>query len=143
MPLTSFVGREAELAEVKRLLERARLVTLTGAGGVGKTRLALQAARDLLPLYPAGVGVVDLAALTDPSLVPHTVASALGVREAGGRPLLDTLRASLRRQRLLLVLDNCEHLVAACAALVDVLLQSCPELRILATSTVRHMYARK
>src|SRR5438094_580419 len=89
--LTSFVGRKREMAEVKRLLETRRLLTLTGLPGVGKTRLALQVAADLLPDYPTGVWFVELATLTDPTLVPHAVASALGIREETGRPLVFTL----------------------------------------------------
>jgi transcriptional regulator with XRE-family HTH domain len=137
-PLTSFVGRERELAAVHRLLggepPGPRLVTLTGPGGVGKTRLALQAAAEVRDAYPDGVWLVELAALADPDLVPQAVAAAAGVREDPGRPLLATLTAALRAKRLLLVLDNCEHLVDACARLADALLRACPHLTVLATS---------
>jgi predicted ATPase/class 3 adenylate cyclase len=132
--LTSFVGRKRELAEVTRLLAGAPLLTLTGTGGTGKTRLALQAAADALEAYPEGVWLVELAALADPALVPHAIASAVGVREEPGRPVLATLTDALRPKRLLLVLDNCEHLVDACARLADALLRACPHLTILATS---------
>jgi len=132
--LTSFIGREREMAEVKRLLTTTRLLTLTGSGGCGKTRLALQVAADLVEEFANGVWLVELAALTDPALVPQAVASALGVREEPGRPLLATLSDYLKAKRLLLLLDNCEHLVAACAYLAEALLRACPHLRILATS---------
>jgi predicted ATPase/transcriptional regulator with XRE-family HTH domain/Tfp pilus assembly protein PilF len=133
-PATSLIGRQAELATVSALLARARLVTLTGAGGVGKTRLALGVAAAVLLAYPDGVWLVPLAALTDPQLVPHAVAAALGVLERGRRPLPVTLSEALRARRALVVLDNCEHLVQACAELAEALLSACPELRILATS---------
>jgi predicted ATPase/class 3 adenylate cyclase len=132
--LTSFIGREREMAEVKEGLTATALLTLTGTGGCGKTRLALQAAADLVEAYPHGVWLVELAALADPNLVAQTVASVLGVREAPGRPLTETLVDALRPKQLLLVLDNCEHLVAACAALAGLLLRRCPQLQILATS---------
>ncbi|MGH2344603.1 MAG: helix-turn-helix domain-containing protein, partial [Chloroflexota bacterium] len=132
--LSSLVGREAERREVPALLGEARLVTLTGSGGVGKTRLALAVAGELVDHYPDGVWLVELAAQAEPVLVPGAVAAALDVREEPGRLLTATLQDSLRDRRLLLVLDNCEHLVAACAALVGALLRACPHLRILATS---------
>jgi predicted ATPase len=132
--LTSFVGREREMAEVKRLLATSRLLTLTGAGGSGKTRLALQAAAEVLDDYAHGVWVVELAALSNPALVPQAVASPFGVREQPGRPLAATLADYLQPRTVLLVLDNCEHVVAACAQLAEALLRSCANLRILATS---------
>ena len=132
--LTSFVGREREMAEVKRLLSAATLVTLTGSGGAGKTRLALQVAADLLDQYQDGVWLAELAALSDPVLVPKTVASALNAPEQPGRALTETLVDVLRSKTLLLVLDNCEHLLTACAQLVQVLLGACPGLRVVATS---------
>jgi predicted ATPase/DNA-binding SARP family transcriptional activator/DNA-binding CsgD family transcriptional regulator len=134
-PLTSFVGREEELLEAKRLLSMTRLLTLTGAGGSGKTRLALEVARDLSGAYPEGAWFAELAPLSDPDLVAQAVAQALGVREQPGRALTDTLADHLRaKEELLLVVDNCEHLVDAAAHLAADLLGSCPRLRILATS---------
>ncbi len=132
--LTSFIGRAREIAEVKRLLSTARNLTLMGAGGSGKTRLALQVAAELLEVFADGIWFVELAAIADPALVPQTVAEALAVREEPGHPLTETLVADLRPKSLLLLLDNCEHLISACAQLVDVLLRRCPKLRILATS---------
>src|SRR5690242_15315952 len=131
---TSFVGREHERADLRRLLETTRLLTATGPGGVGKTRLALQVAVDVLDSYPDGAWLVELAVLADPRLVPHTVASVLGIGERAGQDLLETLSEALRERRLLLVLDNCEHLLQACAQLADGLLRRCPDVRILATS---------
>ncbi len=132
--LTRFIGREREMTEVKRLLAASHLLTLTGSGGCGKTRLALQVAADLLEEYPDGVWLVELAALADPALVPQTIAAALGVREQPGRSLIETLTDYLRPKHLLLVVDNCEHLLAACAQLTDALLRGCPKLRLLASS---------
>jgi predicted ATPase/class 3 adenylate cyclase len=132
--LTSFIGRERELTEVKRLLTTTRLLTLTGSGGCGKTRLTLQVAADLLEEHPDGVWLVELAALADPALVTQTAAAALGVREEAGRPLIETLVDYLKPKALLLVLDNCEHLLSACAQLAEHLLRACPQLRMLATS---------
>ena len=132
--LTSFVGRERELADVQQVVSSVRLLTLTGAGGVGKTRLALQVAAALVDQFPDGVWLVDLAPLADPGLVAQTVASVLRVREEPGRPLEATLADTLRPRQLLLLLDNCEHLVAACGQLADALLRVCPEVRLLATS---------
>jgi non-specific serine/threonine protein kinase len=132
--LTSFIGRKRELAEVRRLLQTTRLVTLSGPGGCGKTRLAIQVASDSLHEVPDGGWLVELAALNDPALVPQSVATVLGVREEPGRPLLATLADALAPKTLLLVLDNCEHLSASCAALVGSLLTACPHLRVVATS---------
>jgi predicted ATPase/DNA-binding CsgD family transcriptional regulator len=133
-PISSFVGREREIAEVARLLGRARLLTLTGAGGVGKSRLALEVAGRQREQFPDGVRLAELAALADRRLLARIVATSLGVREQAGQELLATLIAFLRPRQLLLVLDNCEHLAETCAALVGTLLQACPRLRILATS---------
>src|SRR5829696_3881695 len=130
---TSFVGRERETLEVKRLLAMTRLLTLTGAGGSGKTRLALEVARDLAGAYPDGAWLVGLAPLYEAELVPQAVAQALSVHEQPNRPLVETLKDALRSKKMLLVLDNCEHLVEAAARLVDTLLGSCPRLRVLAT----------
>jgi predicted ATPase/class 3 adenylate cyclase len=132
--LTSFVGREREMEEVKRLLSQARLVTLLGPGGTGKTRLSLQVAAELLDAFADGVWLVELAPLADPQLVPQTVATVLGVREEPGQPLLTTLATHLRDKQALLVLDNCEHLVAASAQAAEALLRGCPRLRLLASS---------
>ena len=132
--LTSFIGREREIAEVRRLLTTTSLVTLTGAGGSGKTRLALQVAADVLDEYPDGVWAVELAALSNPDLVPQAVAAALGVPEQPGRAVRDTLAGALRPKTLLLILDNCEHLLAACADMAGLLLRVAPGVRILATS---------
>ncbi|MBI4790839.1 MAG: hypothetical protein HY782_27735 [Chloroflexi bacterium] len=136
VPLTSFIGRQVEIPEIMRLLETTRLVTLTGSGGCGKTRLAIQVATELANAnrFKHGVWWVDLAPLADASLVPHAVAQALGVREAPNQSLEETLVNYLRGKRLLLVLDNCEHLIEACAILADKLLSACAELTILATS---------
>jgi len=132
--LTSFIGREHEISEVKRLLGDTRLLTLTGPGGSGKTRLALAVAQDLLEEYEDGVWWVGLASLSDPKLVPEALASALGVREAPDRSLTEALVEHLKTKKTLLILDNCEHLVEEFAALADALLRACPELEILATS---------
>ncbi len=115
--LTSFIGREKEVAEIKRLLPTTRLLTLTGTGGIGKTRLAIQAASEVLDAYRDGVWFVDLAPLTDPALVPSAVAQVFGVTEAAGRSLTDTLCEYLRGKALLLILDNCEHVLEACNSL--------------------------
>jgi len=131
---TSFIGRERETLEVKRLLAMTRLLTLTGAGGCGKTRLAVEVASDLVGAYPDGVWLVDLAPLSEAELVPQAVAQALVVREQPGQALLETLKNTLRPRKMLLVVDNCEHLVEAVVGLVDSLLDSCPKLRVLATS---------
>ncbi|MDQ7829652.1 MAG: tetratricopeptide repeat protein [Armatimonadota bacterium] len=133
-PLTTFVGRERELGEIAALLQRTRLVTLTGPGGGGKTRLALQVASDLLRRFPDGVWWVELAALRDESLIPQRIAAAVGVHEEVHRPLALTLADALAARRLLLVVDNCEHLLAGCAEAARHLLERCPELRVLATS---------
>jgi predicted ATPase/class 3 adenylate cyclase/Tfp pilus assembly protein PilF len=132
--LTSFVGREREMAEVKRLLNTSRLLTLTGAGGAGKTRLALQVAADLVDDFEDGVFLVELAPLADPALVPQVIAAAVGVREEAGRSMLDALCAALREREILLLLDNCEHLVAACANAVHAVLRAAPGVKIVTSS---------
>jgi predicted ATPase len=132
--LTSFVGREKELDQTHSRLENARLLTLIGPGGTGKTRLSIQLAADILPEYADGVWLVELAPLSDPGLVVQTVASVLNVREVQGLTLQDLLINYLRSRRLLLLLDNCEHLVEACANLADDLLRACPCLQIIASS---------
>ncbi|HST14381.1 MAG TPA: BTAD domain-containing putative transcriptional regulator [Gaiellaceae bacterium] len=133
-PVTSFVGRASELAEIETLLSEGRLVTLTGMGGVGKTRLALETASRLLPDFAEGVYWCDLSALSEPALVPRAVARLFDVREQSGVSLLDSLGARLRATEVLLLLDNCEHLRQACAELAQTLLTACPQLRLLATS---------
>src|SRR6266516_4312978 len=136
VPLSSFIGRERELEEVKRILGGTRLLTLTGPGGVGKTRIAIEIARDVQcgTTFADGGSFAGLAALADAALVPQEIAAALGIHEEAGRPILETLEEALSSRRLLLVLDNCEHLVEACAQVADALLRSCPLLTILATS---------
>src|SRR5204863_4907629 len=134
LPLTSFIGREDQIAEVEQQLGAHRLVTLTGSGGCGKTRLALQVAAQVAETFPDGVRLVELAALSDPALIPHALMSALGLQETPGRPLTQTLVEYLQPRQLLLVLDNCEHLVETCSQWAETLLQSCAQLRVLATS---------
>lgn len=133
-PLSSFIGRQRELAEAARLLAAQRLLTLTGPGGCGKTRLALELARRESGAYPDGAWLVELAALSDPALVPQAAAASLGLSEGSGRPALTTLQEHLRDRRALLLLDNCEHLLEASAQLCAGLLGACPQLRLLATS---------
>ena len=133
-PLTSFVGRERELVDTKRLLSRCRLLTLVGIGGIGKTRLALQAAAEVVDAYRDGVWYVDLAPRADVALVSSAAAQVLGVREAAGTPLLQALCDHVKGRQLLLLLDNCEHLLTGCTALADALLCSAAELSIIATS---------
>lgn len=132
--LSNFIGREREMAEVKRVLGSTRLLTLTGMGGTGKTRLSLQVAADVLDNYPDGVWLVEFATIDDPSLVLETVAAALDLRQEADRPLMNTLTSYLRDRNVLLIFDNCEHVVAACARLAESLLRTCPKLHILASS---------
>jgi predicted ATPase len=133
---TGLVGRDREVVDLRQLVlsDHGRLVTLTGVGGCGKTRLALAVASSLIGSFKDGVWLVELAALADPLLVPQAVASIFGVRERSDRSLLDALTAFLARRQVLLVLDNCEHLVKVCAELADTLLHGCPGVRRLATS---------
>ncbi len=132
--VTSFVGRKRELDEVRALLRNTRLLTLSGAGGIGKTRLSQQLAADVLDDFPDGVWFVELAALADPRLVPQSVAFVLGVKEEAGHPVVEALDKFVKDRRLLIVLDNCEHLVQACAELATRLLRSGPHLKLLASS---------
>jgi predicted ATPase/class 3 adenylate cyclase len=132
--VSSFVGRDAELAGVRRLVTTSRLVTLTGAGGAGKTRLALECASDMLEQFADGVWLADLAGITEAELVPSRVMESLGVRQSGDLPVLEALRYRLRSAELMLILDSCEHLLDACAELAGELLRSSPALRVLATS---------
>jgi predicted ATPase/DNA-binding XRE family transcriptional regulator len=132
--LTSFIGRENEQDEVIHLIGKNRLVTLAGAGGIGKSRLAQQAGEKLLNDYPQGVWFVSFDSLSDPSFVPQTVASVFDIHEEPNRPAIETLKNILRQKTMLLILDNCEHLLTACAQLIKTLLIHCPDLKILVTS---------
>lgn len=134
LQLTSFLGREREVEAVRKALAAGRLVTLTGAGGSGKSRLALQVAAEALGDYPGGAWLVELAPVRDPADVPQAVATALRVREESGRPLLETILDALRARKTLVLLDNCEHLLGAAASLVETILSACPGVRVLATS---------
>ena len=132
--LTSFIGREKEMSEIKESILAHRLITLIGSGGTGKTRLSLQVAADLLDQFPDGVWFVELASITDPDLIRQTILSALGIPEQPGLTVLQLLMDYLREKKLLLMLDNCEHLIEASAKLIDTLLTSSPALQIMATS---------
>ena len=132
--LTSFIGRKQELEDIKKLLHDAHLLTLTGPGGTGKTRLSLQAAGEVLDQYPNGVWFVELAPILDPLLVPRTTAIAIGLRDEPQRPVIDMLWDYLREKKMLIILDNCEHLVDACAQMADRLLHATSSSRILASS---------
>jgi len=131
---TSFIGRERELAEVKRLLGGSRLLTLLGMGGLGKTRLSLQAAAEQIHDFPDGVWFLDLAPISDPALIVSETAQVLGVREEPGRPLLQTVCAHLKNRRTLLILDNCEHVIKASAQMASAILKVAPHVRLLASS---------
>jgi non-specific serine/threonine protein kinase len=133
-PLTSFIGRQREIAELVGRVRTTRLLTLTGAGGCGKTRLALAVARRMSPSFPDGVWLADLSPLTEPGLVAQTVASALDIRQAPSRSIVETLADRLRNRKLLLLLDNCEHVIASSAELAETLLREAEGLTILATS---------
>jgi len=133
-PRTSFVGRERESIEVKACLESTRLLTLTGSGGCGKTRLAIASAETVRDAYPDGVWLVELAAVQDALVVPQTVAAVFGIREQPGRSLSDTLAESFASQAMLIVIDNCEHVVGAAGQLVEAILDAGPAPRVLATS---------
>ena len=135
--LTGFVGRETELREIGKLLEVSRLLTLTGAGGSGKTRLAIEVAAEAVDAYPDGVWLVDFAAIRDPDLIPQPVAAVLGLRASPGVSLTEAVAGYLRQKTALLVLDNAEHLLEAVARFTHALLESCPDLHILATSRER------
>jgi predicted ATPase/DNA-binding XRE family transcriptional regulator len=133
-PLTTFIGREKEQAEVIQLITKHRLVTLTGPGGVGKTRLSIKVGERMLESYHDGVWLVELAPILDPLLMPRVTAIAIGLRDEPQRPVIDMLSDYLREKKMLIILDNCEHLLDACAQLADTLLKRCSELKILATS---------
>jgi len=132
--LTSFIGRERELEEATQLLKGSRLLTLLGMGGLGKTRLSLQIAADMLESYPDGIWFMDLAPIRDPSFVPHEAAQVLAVREEPGKPLTHTLCAHLKSRKALLIFDNCEQVVSACASLANAILRAAPDIRIIASS---------
>ena len=132
--LTTFIGRENEIAEIKQEMELHRLVTLTGSGGTGKTRLSLQVAADLLEKFDHGVWFVELAPLTDPDLIPQTILSAMGVQEQQGKLPIEVLKEYLHEKKTLIVLDNCEHLIEAGAKVANALLNAAPELTIMASS---------
>jgi predicted ATPase/DNA-binding CsgD family transcriptional regulator len=134
LQITRFFGREAEIAQLKARLAQHRLVTLAGSGGVGKTRLSLRTAEELLGGFADGVWFVALAPLTDPALVAPTVAAVLGLRGEAGQPVVEALIDYLRRRQVLLVLDNCEHVLEACAQLVDGLVRACSGVTVLASS---------
>jgi predicted ATPase/DNA-binding XRE family transcriptional regulator len=133
-PLTTFIGREKEQAEITRLIAKHRLVTLIGPGGIGKTSLSSQIGKKLLSDYPNGVWMVMLDSLTDPVLVPQSVAFVFDIRDMSESPILERLTFALRTKSALLILDNCEHLLDSCAQLITTLLTNCPALKILATS---------
>jgi len=133
-PVSDFIGRETELRELRELLRHNRLVTLVGTGGIGKTRLGLEAARALLEEFADGVWLAELAPLTDPELVASAINTALGLQSGAGRWTAERLAAALRGRRLLLVLDNCEHLIGAAAREAETLLRAVPGACILATS---------
>ena len=134
LQLSSFIGREKERAEIIDLIARQRLVTLVGAGGIGKTRLTLEVAHEALNTFPDGVWFIELAPLSDPAFVPQVITNTLGLMEQAGRSPLNILTDFLQPKRALLILDNCEHLIQACAELAETLLRACPDLHILATS---------
>lgn len=131
---SSFVGREKELEETQSLIQKTRLLTLTGAGGSGKTRLALQLAAEQLEAFADGVWLVELASLSDPAQVPHAVAAVLGAKETPGKPIAQTLEESLKDRQCLIILDNCEHVLDACADLTTQLITRSPSIKVLATS---------
>ena len=132
--LSTFVGREEEIQQIRALLQRIRLLTLVGPGGCGKTRLALEVAATQVAVHSDGVWLVELAALVENQLLPQAVADAVGIREVSGEPVMTSVRRFFQSRRALLILDNCEHLLPSCAALVRDLLASCPDLQILTTS---------
>lgn len=134
VPLTSFIGRQKELKEIEKLLSSSRLLTLTGPGGVGKTRLAIQTAHVSIKKFKDGVFWVGLAALSDENLIPQEIAQSLNVREVSNQPLIETLKTYLKSKDVLLIMDNCEHLIRACAQYAEQMLAACPKLQILATS---------
>jgi predicted ATPase/DNA-binding SARP family transcriptional activator len=139
--LTTFIGREKERDEVYKLISQNRLVTLIGPGGIGKTRLSQQVGQYLLDLFPHGVWFIPLDSLTDDKLIPQTVASFVGLVESPAQPIVEALVNTLRSRAMLLILDNCEHLLDACAQFIETLLKNCPQIKVLATSReVLHLH---
>src|SRR5437762_3190218 len=134
MYLTRFVGREQERTTLASLLINKRLLTLIGAGGIGKTRLALEVATALSTSFRDGVYIVELASLSDPHMIPQAIASVLGIRTDQDSAMSSLLIAALEQRHILLLLDNCEHVLAECAPLVETLLHACPQLHLLGTS---------
>jgi predicted ATPase/DNA-binding XRE family transcriptional regulator len=134
IPLTSFIGRKKEQDEIRNLITKNRLVTLVGVGGIGKTRLSIQAASALLDDFPYSIWLVELAPLADPALVPQSIINTLGLIEQANRSPQSVLADFLRAKKSVLILDNCEHLIQACAQLAETLLHACPDLHILTTS---------
>ncbi|TMH22321.1 MAG: adenylate/guanylate cyclase domain-containing protein, partial [Betaproteobacteria bacterium] len=134
LQLTSFIGRDDELADAAKLLERSRLLTFLGTGGIGKSRLSLELAGQVMPQFTDGVWLVELATLRDARLVPQAVASALGVKEAAGRPVSEALLHHVKDRQILLILDNCEHLLQGCAELARSLLQAGRAAKLIASS---------
>ncbi len=132
--VTAFVGRQKEISQAMAILSDCRLLTFTGPGGVGKTRLALQVAAEVMDEYPGGVWYVELAHLQDPAMIPQAVTKTIGVREQEGRPIGEVLADYLEKKVILLLLDNCEHLIDACAEFADWVLRSAPGAKVLATS---------
>ncbi|HUP69930.1 MAG TPA: tetratricopeptide repeat protein [Acidimicrobiales bacterium] len=132
----AFIGRQLDLAGLEAALAESRLVVVTGPSGIGKTRLVREAGTRIAGRYPGGVHFVELAAIREPALVPRAIAAALSVWEQPGRPMLDVVVSHMRRRHLLVILDNCEHLIGECARVADVLLQACPKLLVLATSQI-------
>jgi predicted ATPase len=132
--LTSFVGREKELEDVKRLLKDTHMLTLIGPGGTGKTRLSVRSARDVMNEYPDGVWLIDLAPILDSNLVPRTTAITIGLREEPQRPVIDMLCDYLSTKKMMIILDNCEHLIDACAQMAQQILNTATDVRILASS---------
>ncbi len=134
LQLSSFVGRVEELEDVAAALQSTRVVTLSGVGGVGKTRLALQIAAEVLPRYRDGAWLIELGPVGEPDAVVEVAASTLGIQQHQGRSLAESVVEALRGKQMLLVVDNCEHVLDASAALVESLVRSCPEVAVLATS---------
>src|SRR5262249_28354871 len=134
LQMTSFVGRDDDMDEVMEALEGARLVTLTGVGGVGKTRLAIQVAAELLPHYRDGAWLIELGPLNTPDGIPDVLATTLSVQPRQGMSTIDSVIEALRSKAVLLVLDNCEHVIGAAARIVERIVRACPEVRIVATS---------